>query len=96
MQGSCTSHTSLTPINAARLTFEQNKNPENKNLFMQTLAHAYVKSKDNQGIQNEIKAVVEELREDPDFWIPHQSFEAYIITFQRLQNILHELKNSTE
>lgn len=86
--GSCTtSHTSLTTINAAKQTFEQNKNRETKNLFMQTLAHEFVSFKDNHKIQNEIKAVAEAIKkEDPNFWMPHQSFEDYINTLSRFQN----------
>lgn len=54
---------------------------------MQTLAHEFVSFKDNHKIQNEIKAVAEAIKkEDPNFWMPHQSFEDYINTLSRFQN----------
>ena len=96
-----TSHTSLTTINAAIEKFEKNKNPEDKNHLMQILAHAFVSFKDNHEIQNKIQEFEEK---HTDFWMPHQSFEAYINTLHKSKkilctnpkNIFRQFKDNTE
>lgn len=51
---------------------------------MRTMAYEFCRHTNNRETQSKIEAIA---KEHPDFWIPYQSFENYILTVFLLESI---------